>query len=254
MINNEKTYLKDLNKDGNNYTLKIPQLSPKHLSDNFTVTYYDENDRPISDNVTISVKSYINSLINDENTSTKAKTFYKSLLNYAANAQEYFRFNTKDLANSELPETDKDVSNVNKEEVAEYAPSIAGVTEGIRAFGQDLNIAEEIDYRIYFQLEDGHNINEYVFTLDGVNVKPQKYSNNMYYVNTEYHAAPDLGVTHNIAVTRNNEGSLNVSVSVISYAHLVLRNEAISTRNIQLQNLMKSLYLYYNNAKQMLEG
>ena len=252
LINNKKTYLSETVDNEGKLSVTLPSLRPKELADNISIRFYDENNNPISNEINLSVKDYIYSLMNATD-DQPTKDFYKSLLNYGSYVQKYFGHNKDDLANSELNEEDKDVSALTHEEVSGYAPSILGETEGISAYGQTLTLKNEVSYKIYFVLDGSHTINEYSFLENDNSLKAKKEANNIYSVEIEKLAAPDLDETHVVEVRLNDGGSLSVSCSVLSYVELVLKDTPVTDEDYQLVDVAKSLF-YYNQKANVLLG
>ena len=249
LINNVKTNLSDLEEVNGKATIATPAMAPRQLNDSFTIRYYDGDDNPISNETTISIKDYITILLNDSNTTETGKTFYKSLLNYASYAQEYFEYNTENLANADLEESDKDVSAVTYENVLTYAANIANETEGISAYGQSLVLKSNVILRVYFTLDGSHAISEYKFYDGEELLTARRYSDNLYYVEIANTAAPDLDKNHTVEVKLGEEGSLSVTCSALTYAEIVLRDAPTNISEIKLASLMKSMYNYHVAAK-----
>ena len=251
LVDGEKTYLNEITDNGV-ATFKTPAKAPRQLNDVISIRYYDGENNPISEESQISVTSYINYLINDSNTSQKDKAFYKSLLNYGAYAQQYFEYNKENLANEDLQEEDKNVSSVTYEDVADKAAQIEGNTEGISAYGQSLILKNEVRLKVYFKLTGSHSIDEYNFTDGSTILTPHHYVDEYYYVTINRNAAPDLGNNHTITVKLETEGDLNVTCSVLTYAEIVLRDEPLNEKEVDLANLTRAMYLYNQNAKNLL--
>ena len=250
LINGKKVSLDSIDSNGR-VSIVTPGVAPKSINDDFVIRYYDKDDNPISKEINLSVKDYIETLLNGY-LNKKTKTFYKSLLNYASYAQEYFDYNTDNLANESLDELDKDVSDVTHDDLTAYSASKAGLTEGISAYGQTLVLNNEVDYRIYFLLDGSHSIDEYIFKDGNNTLNKFKYSNSLYYVIIPKMAAPDLDKSHTVTVTLNGEGNLSITSSVLTYVEITLKDEPISQKDIQLANLMKALYKYSISAKNLL--
>ncbi len=254
LINGDKVLLADkLDSDTGKAIISTPGVPAKNLGDNITVRYYDGNDNPISKEINLSVKEYIDTLLSGY-LNKKTKTFYKSLLNYSAYAQEYFDYDTDNLVNDSLDDTDKDVSSVSHDDLSSYAAIKGGYTEGISAYGQTLVLNNEVDYRIYFLLDGSHSIDEYTFKDNNFTLNKFKYSDTLYYVIIPKMAAPDLDKSHTVTVTLNNEGNLSVTSSVLTYAELILKKDNTSEQAIKLENLMKAMYKYSLAAKAVIGG
>lgn len=87
------------------------------------------------------------------------------MLNYGANAQTYFGYNTENLANKSLSPTDQDASL----EYCNFEPYKASETDdpsvtGITYYGSSLNLNTETNVKNYFEVEEGHSIEEFTFS------------------------------------------------------------------------------------------
>ena len=251
LVNNEKTLLKDIVDNNGVAKISTTNLAIKQLGDNISIRYYDGEDNPLTEEYNTSVKDYVYSLLSSNNSTSAVKNLCKALLNYAANAQEYFNYNADNLVNSSLDENDRDVSGVKYEDVAQYAVSIEGETDGILAYGQSLTLKNTTNFKLYFKL-DNENISDYTFKQDCITLTPVKNSNNVYYVSILNTAAPDLDKEYTITVKNIDSGNLSVKCSVLTYAGLVLKDEPASDSDIKLANTMKAMYLYCLSAKEAL--
>ena len=258
LVNDEKILLCDLPVKDEKLVVTTPAIAPKRLNDNCIVRYYDGDDNPISNEYELSVVSYINTLI-ETSTSEANKAFYKSLLNYAAYAQLYFEYETDNLANASLSESDKAVNSVNHEDVSEYAMSQSGSTEGIVPYGQSLILDDETSYRVYFQLTGSYPIEEYIFKNGEDVLTPRFYEDDIYYVFISRLAAPDLDKINTITVELDDftpiqefgevgqgvdTGDLTVNTSVLTYVELMLRKTPTTESETKLANMTKALYKY----------
>ena len=253
LVNNEKTYLSEIVDANRRITISIPDVNPKQIADQFEICVYDGDDKPISNEMYPSVKNYIYALIG-LSLDADDIAFYKSLLNYAAYTQIYFDYNLTDLANEDLDPADQDVSAVSTSDVAAYAVSNTGETEGIAPYGQSLTLNNEVNYKVYFLLDGSHNISEYEFK-DGENIlTPHLYSGNAYYVSINKLAAPDLDTNHTISVKLNGEGSLNTTCSVLTYVNIILNKDNTTEKDLQLVDTVKAIFLYNQKANVILGG
>ena len=86
-------------------------VTAKEMNDTLTVTVYNEKGQQISNTYTDSVAAYC---LRKLGTTTKAKerTLYVDMLNYGAAAQQMWEYNTDNLANAGLTETQKGYATV----------------------------------------------------------------------------------------------------------------------------------------------
>ncbi|MBE6571322.1 MAG: hypothetical protein E7656_03610 [Ruminococcaceae bacterium] len=106
--------LSDCTKSGNYYVIKYAGIAAKEMCDKVNVTIYDANDKQISVTKTDSIRDYILRNVDKEDIATSStrtaeetRTLLIDMLNYGAAAQVKFNYNTADLANSTLTETQK---------------------------------------------------------------------------------------------------------------------------------------------------
>ncbi len=87
------------------YAIVYDGLAAKEMADDISVTIYDADGQAISNTKTDSVRSYV--MRNVDNQTAKCQTMMVDMLNYGAAAQVNFNYNTADLANNQLTDTQK---------------------------------------------------------------------------------------------------------------------------------------------------
>jgi hypothetical protein len=103
----------DYTEQGNYYVFSYPGISPQLMNDNVNAVLcaiYKENQKEYSSVVkSMSVKEYAYTMLSRYNTSSysKLRTLLVDLLNYGAAAQVYVNYQTDNLVNSELTDTQK---------------------------------------------------------------------------------------------------------------------------------------------------
>ncbi len=245
-IDGEEVELSLVDEEAGKYSISTPAKAPKNLSDPFVVQI--SNGEEVIYEYTTSMKDYMYALL----ASPTFAPLAKSMINYASYAQSYFGHMKDELANANLEEEDKDVSNVTYETVAGYAASRAGETEGISAYGQSLVLKNAVHLRVYFMLDGTHEISEYKFYDGDESLRAIHYSGNLYYVEVSNTAAPDLDVEHTISAKLGEEGGLTVTCSPLTYAEIVLRDAPANDKEAKLANLVRSMYNYAVAAKALL--
>ena len=83
------------------HAITFAGVAGKEMADKFTLQLFDANDMPISTVREDSVKAYALRAYNNT-TSAVRRTMFIDMLNYGAAAQEYFKYNTGNLANAGL--------------------------------------------------------------------------------------------------------------------------------------------------------
>lgn len=137
------------------------------------------------------------------------------------------------------------VDSVTADNLSFYTFTKNDAPEGISYYGSSLILKSETTVRHYFQLEDGQDIANFKFYVNGVEV-PKAEKQGYYYIDITNISADKLGTAHTVKIG-NTEGDTEVisNYSALSYAETVLSSE---TANDNLKNLVKTLYLYNQKA------
>ncbi len=145
------------------------------------------------------------------------------------------------------------------EVTAETLSTYAALSEGTRPEGleRDPEVSLILDsttsLRIYVKLEEGRQIDNYTFTIDGKEIEA-KYNatKEKYYVSVDNIAANKLGESHVITVSGGGNTYTLSNCSALSYAKAVLAMEATEEmpedKLNKLKDVAKALYLYYDKA------
>ena len=203
------------------------------------------------------VKQYAETIIKNGNNSFKENEIAvaTAMLNYGANSQKVFNYNTDNLANSGLTDEQKNVSDVTESTFSNtdyltYKYSSAKI-DGLTYQGTSLLLESETTLRHYFKLSDGLDINTLTFkyTTDNstyVSVSAQyNASKRMYDVDIENIAAKSLGDFFILRVEDSNS-HYSIKYSPYNYVYFVL-NDADSTND--MKDTVRSLYKYGTAAK-----
>ena len=222
--------------DGILYRFSLPMYI-KHVSEKVTFQFM-KGDEVIGEAREYSIMQYCMNRI-EKSQDPKQVAVCKALLNYAAAAQLSLNYNTENLANAGLSEADKVLpENI---DVSAYKSSVTGSEEGIRARSATLMMEEVIRVRVYFDVEEGHDINDYSFTINGKTAEIQHNSKG-YFVETDGIAAKDLDTMFTIQV-----GGITVTYGPLSFV-----NSKLSSTNTLTANLVKAIYGYYTAAEALL--
>ena len=192
------------------------------------------------------VKQYADIVIENKNNSaafTKATPLVKSMLNYGAYAQTYFKYDGADPANIDLSEEEKDVSSVTVEQVKDHEIQKTGSETGITYYAPTLVLKSETSIRHYFVVEDGYSIDSFTFTCEGKTLTPVK-SGKYYYVEIPNIASGNLDKQYTVSV-----GGFSVTYSALSYVYSQLNKNT----DPELMDLCRAIYLY-NQAANMYFG
>jgi len=212
-------------------------VAAKGMSDEITAQMHGTNGT-IGEAIIYSVAAYYDDICEKFDRTEKAELFamIEAMLNYGAAAQQYFGYNTGNLANAKvenkvLPET---------LDASAFAHVISGSEKKLALAGASLLLETETTLRIFFRITNDADITSYTFTVDGEEVTPVQREG-LYYVELKNISAKNLDETHTITA-----GNLTVTYSALSYVHNVL-NKA-DTLNPLLVEVSKALYLYNQAA------
>lgn len=204
--------------------------------------------------VTYSVKDYADAILGyEEGTYEDEKKMARAMLNYGGYAQKYFDGAIEKLANEGLYTSETDpVQQLDKVDLSAYKHSItqAEDTQGIHLSTAALSLESETELRFYFNLDEGKNLEDYVFELKdsskeletGYSTEKEKY----------YVTIPNIGPTglqtmHTLSITAKDstEELIAIKYSAMSYVKTVLDNSAYDD---EWKDLVKALYLYNQAA------
>ena len=195
---------------GGVYRFSCP-ITSKNMTDEITAQVYNGNG-PVGDSKTMDVATYCNWVI-DNYTDAKTVNLMKAMLNYGASAQLLFNYRTDDLANAALSDADKVLGKV---DASAYVHSRTGEEEGIKPTTYTLLLDSETTVRVYFQLTGDKTIDEYTFTVDGVEVEPV-YKDGLYYIQKTDIGAHRLDELHVFTC-----GGITITYGGLSYVNQVM--------------------------------
>lgn len=167
-----------------------------------------------------------------------AAPLVKAMLNYGANAQIYFDYNTENLANSILSDEDKVLDDV---KLNAYMPKITGKEEGVRNHGVSLTLNSETELNIYFVIDNEENIPE--FFVNGEHATLEK-AGEYYRIKIADIPAQNLDKEYVVTV-----GGLTVKYSAMSYGYM-----AMFTQSDTVKNVIRALYAYNQAANAYSKG
>jgi len=153
-------------KSGNYYTFYC-RITSVNMTDDITAQMM-VGEEAIGRSVTTSLEKYCSYIISNS-TDTKTVNLMKAMLNYGAAAQKMMNYKPDNLANKSLSDADKVLTAV---DATQYKHSITGTEDGIKPVEALLVLGSETTIRVGFQLTGSKSIEEYTFTVDGVEVEP----------------------------------------------------------------------------------
>lgn len=211
-------------------------LNAKRMTDTVTGQVMNANG-PVGKAYSGSIMSYGKYLL-DNTSNTKLHALVKAMLNYGAACQLQFNYRTDDLANAVIPEADKVLADA---DVSDYAFSCTGKESGVASVSCTLRVDSETVIRIYFELAEGANADDYTFKVDGRSVKPTAYGGNYYYIQQ-----PNVGAHNLNRMYTFSCGNVTLTYGAMSYVEQVLNNSAAPET---LVNVAKALYAYSQAAQ-----
>lgn len=200
-----------------------------------------------------SVKKYADQIINNSSGgySLEAINLVKAMLNYGASAQNFFDFNSGNLANASLDEADKKVEVA---DFSQYKGEIEDASDiGINYCGSSLSLNADTNVKDYFTLSEGHKIDEYSFSYE-TNGKSTEVTPGTTLINKETHyyvdipgiAAQHLDKKIVVTIKRVNDGkTVTWKYNPFSYGYVVKEK---AQDNKELNAVMDALYLYWQRA------
>ena len=119
-------------------------MTAKQMADVISVVVYDENGNEVSNVYETSIRAYAMRVLTSTTATAEMKTLAVDMLNYGAEAQLHFGYNTDDLANSLLTEEQKAlatdaVSCSNKQ------------VKGANFYGANLRLEDRIVFNLFFK-------------------------------------------------------------------------------------------------------
>ncbi len=206
--------------DSGNYVFTA-RLAAAQLADSITLQLHDgENVGSVH---TYTAVDYAKSVLTG-NYGDSTKTLVKAMLNYGAAAQNYFNYNTENLANAGYESTETveipavDASNM-----------VSGKADGISFYGASLVFRSKVAVRFYFKVTG--NIADYIFSA-GTPIE----KDDMYYIEVADINPQDYA--NIISLTVND--TLTVNYSPLTY----ISRKANGT-NEALSDLVKAMYAYH---------
>lgn len=188
---------------------------------------------------TYSVNGYVQEISASQDAEVlKAKNLIDTMSAYGAYSETYF--DGKNL--SATADMQAKTTTVTVDTLSQYSAAKNGSQEGLTYIGSSLLLESETSIRHYFQLEAGHEISEFTFTLGGATVLVPVKKGDYYYVQISDISADNLDTSYTVSV-----GGFSIQYSALSYAYTAVTNSSAAATP-QLQDLLKVLYLYNQEA------
>lgn len=228
------------------------ELTAKQMADTVTVQFI-MNDKVISE-YEHSVVDYAKIIISNEQNaySEDVIALIKAMLNYGANAQLTFGYNTENLANNRtddngnamITEAEKDLSSVTTDTFEPY--KAAGNTiEGLGSFAAaNLVLKSETTLKIYFKPIDGITLDMLTFKVGDNEVTATEYGE-YFVISIPNIKASALDDKYVITVTSKTDSTKTGTFDayVYSYCYSVLKDNT-GTYTEYLKDTLRALYLF----------
>ena len=246
----QKIRLKDAVKSEHGYEFQY-SIPAKHMADTIKANLYIEGLK-YEQSYEYSIKEYANSIVNGKEYNEKDKALAIRMLHYGAYAQQYFDYNTENLANVGLDSLDLDSVTAESFSTVKEGNVLAGSLGSIVA--SHLTLDAETTLHLYFRPAEDVSTDTLTFKYDNQYLMASKYTANYGSSNQEtwlHIAIPNIAA-HALSETQEVIVSDGASTDILGYSALtygynVLKNSAYNS-NTALQNLVKALYLYNGAA------
>lgn len=225
--------VKDATKNGSLYVFAC-EVPAKEMTSDITCEVVTGD--TVNNTFTYSVTDYTDTILANPDKYEKELPLVKAMLNYGAYAQQYFNYNTDNLANAALAEADKAL--VETLDLSEYAFTTEGEQAGVGFYGAALSLESETAIKLYFSFDSEVDVENLEITVNDTAVEAKK--NGKYYeVKISDIPANALDKAYVVKV-----GEYTVNYSVFSYGNL-----AMNTNKDSLKNMVKAMYAYNQISK-----
>ena len=199
-----------------------------------------------------SVRKYSDIILSDESQSDTTKALIIAMLDYGAYAQEYFGYNTENLANAGIHAEGVDpVADVTYDSSVKIVKH--GAATGLASNGWSLALEEKVRVRFYFNADNVNNYSISYKTSDGsINygiLTPELMEDGSYRIEVEIEDASLLDNWYTISIVNHRDSTqLDLTFSVMCYVEKILSGSL--GNNEKLVNLAKAIKLYSTKANE----
>ncbi len=236
-----KTYVKDIPFEKGGYKVTC-YLTATEMTQYVKFRFYTSNNK-VSREYQYNILDYVDSLKNTSYANNdKLMNVVYSMLNYGGYAQSNFNKYTNFLANYDVKDDFEDsINSIKKSDFVNYKASVSGTEEKVSASNVSLLLQSSTLLRVYFTFADDAIVDNYKVTIDGTETRLTK-DGSKYYITIDSIRPNDLDIYHTIKV-----GNLEVNCCALSYAYVVIDDMSYDQK---VQDVVKALYLYYQNSKE----
>ena len=188
-------------------------------------------------------------------TYNKLATLVKTMLNYGAMSQTYFKHNTDNLANHDIG---YDLTPLDQEAIYSLANDLPKRSDfdeklapyGVKYYGCSLLLRSKTTMRFYFEKTGTGTFSADNFYINGEKAEVKEYQDGSRYVYIEVAdiPSPDLGTAYSITVGSGEDDVFIGYISPLSYVKDVLLD---ATASEDLKNVVTALDRYYQAAHEL---
>ena len=199
-----------------------------------------------------SVRRYSDIILSDESQSDTTKALIIAMLDYGAYAQQYFGYNTENLANAGIHAEGVDpVADVTYDSSVKIVKH--GAATGLASNGWSLALEEKVRVRFYFRADNVNNYSISYKTSDGSIsygiLTPELMEDGSYRIEVEIEDASLLDNWYTISIVNHRDSTqLDLTFSVMCYVEKILSGSL--GNNEKLINLAKAIKLYSAKANE----
>ncbi len=216
-------------------------LTASEMAINVTAKLYLKNSQEPIDTFTRSIRDYCIAGFANNNVSATEKALYRATLNYGGYTQDNFGYNTDLYAYEDYQDSMDNVTVTSA--ITNNIPK--GQTSlGLKYIGASVFFRNAPYVRYYFDIEDGKNITDYTFTIDG-ETKVIGHNSNGYYIEADPALAYKLDDAQTVVVKKGAVEAFRFNYSVIKWTEAT----AVNQSNPKEQLASKAMYNYHLAAK-----
>ena len=249
------------------YMLKMG-IASGEMTSKVTYEFYDADGNKMNivtssgnnmgNTATFSLLNYAQSMLRSG--TDAQKKMVAAMLTYGGYAQKYFGVDAQNPAYNLLTQLGMAVPSLDgvTADLITDRTIVADGGNGIKATGMQAFLDSAIYLRVYFNLAEGADIEDYKFVLTYADPEGNTHTKevepgyeagrNRYYVDIEDIPAAYLDYMYNITVTNTKT---NATYSVTTSVIVWVKNSLNSSYNEDQKNLLKAIYLYNQAANEL---
>ena len=215
----------------------IARCAAKEIGDvvNIRVFYSDE----LINEFNYSARTYCESKLSNAESKIALRDLCKATLDYGAYAQQYFEYNTDNLANAFYSAGTVPYVTIPEELNIQ---SVTGSCSVITRMSMSLNLLSKTELNFYFTTDGTVDLSDLTVTLNGAEVSAERIAQlgaNKYCLTVDGIAAKELADAQTITISYGNE------TRTIVYSALTWAVKQQHSTNEATANMAKALYNYY---------